>query len=418
MRWKPRSARRRNLSVPLAELTRSNFHLDQIFESLNGMSRLALAVSGGSDSMAMLRMVHEWTSTQDKPPTIFVLTVDHGLREAALDETRQVAQWCAALGIAHETLHWNGPKPLTGIQAKARAARYDLMSAWCTAHNVPALLTAHTADDQAETVVMRSARTSSAKSLAGIWPERDWNGVRVLRPLLGLRRVDLRSYLNERNQNWIDDPSNDDVRFERVRVRRALAGDAEGFAEQALAAQHETQRAAELATHWCDESFIVHETGFLRFSSSAFASQAAAVQDEILLRVIGQCGSGNSPELQKRLDMLRWLATAGGTRRALGGVIFAKCKHDILAGREPGRISAEPLVIPLSGEAVWDHRFLISAVPGAFVVPAANLTNLPRRKDIPAFIQAGLPVVLQDNEVLAVPHLGIGTGVSCEFLRY
>jgi tRNA(Ile)-lysidine synthase len=418
MLWKPKSARRRNSSVPLAELTRSNFYLDQIFESLNGMSRLALAVSGGSDSMAMLRMVHEWASTQDKLLRIFVLTVDHGLREVAGDEAKQVAQWCAGLGIAHETLRWDGQKPLTGIQAKARAARYDLMSAWCIAHDVPALLTAHTADDQAETVVMRSARTSSAKSLAGIWPERDWNGVRVLRPLLGLRRADLRSYLNEQNQNWIDDPSNDDVRFERVRVRQALAGDAEGFAEQALAAQRETRRASDLATQWCDESLIVHETGFLRFSSSQFASQIAAVQDEILLQVIGRCGSSATPELQKRLDVLHWLVTARGCRRALGGVIFAKRKHDILVGREPGRISAVPLVIPQSGQVVWDHRFHISAVAGALVVPAANLTSLPRRKDIPAFIQAGLPVVLQDNEVLAAPYLGIGTGVSCKFLRY
>lgn len=404
--------------MPLAELTRSNFDLNQIFTSLDGMNRLALAVSGGSDSMAMLRMVHEWASAQDKAPTIFVLTVDHGLREAAAKEAQHVAQWCADLGIAHETLRWAGQKPLTGIQAKARAARYDLMSAWCIAHNVPGLLTAHTADDQAETVVMRSARTSSAKSLAGIWPERDWNGVRVLRPLLGLRRADLRHYLNAQNQNWIDDPSNDDVRFERVRVRQALAGDAEGFAEQALAAQRETRHAAGLAMRWCDENFIVYETGFLKFSRSQFASQIAAVQDEILLQVIGQCGSRAVPELQKRLDILRWLVTAGGSRRALGGVIFAKRKHDILAGREPGRISAVPLVIPQSGEVVWDHRFRISAIAGALVVPAANLSNLPRRKDIPAFIQAGLPVVLQDNEVLAAPYLGIGAGVSCKFLRY
>jgi tRNA(Ile)-lysidine synthase len=404
--------------VPLAELTRSNFHLDQIFASLNGMSRLALAVSGGSDSMAMLRMVHEWTSTQDKPPVIFVLTVDHGLRKAAADEVLQVAHWCASLGIVHETLRWAGAKPLTGIQAKARAVRYDLMSAWCIAHNVPVLLTAHTADDQAETVVMRSARTSSAKSLAGIWPERDWNGVRVLRPLLGLRRADLRNYLKERNQNWIDDPSNDDVRFERVRVRQALAGDAEGFAEQALAAQRETQRAAELAKRWCDQNFEFHETGFLRFSNSVFALQVAAVQDEILLRVLNLCGPKSTPELQKRLDLLCWLTAAGGSRRALGGVIFAKRKDDILAGREPGRISAVPLVIPQSGEAVWDHRFHISAMPGALVVPASHLANLPRRKDIPAFIQAGLPVVLLENEILAVPHLGIGAGVFCEFLRY
>jgi tRNA(Ile)-lysidine synthase len=396
--------------VPLAELTRS-----EIFSTLNGLNRLALAVSGGSDSMAMLRMVHKWA---DAKTQIFILTVDHGLRIGAAAEATQVSKWCAELGVAHEVLKWNGAKPLTGIQAKARVERYELMSAWCLAHNVPALLTAHTADDQAETVMMRKVRTNSAKSLAGIWPERKWNGVRVLRPLLGMRRAELRDYLNECKQNWIDDPSNDDMRFERVRVRQALAGSVEGFVEQALTAQRETQGASESAAQWCYQNFEIHETGFVKFSCSEFSLQVTAVQDEILLRVLNLCGPKSTPELQKRLGLLCWLTAAGGSRRALGGVIFAKRKDDILAGREPGRISAVPLVIPQSGEAVWDHRFHISAMPGALVVPASHLANLPRRKDIPAFIQAGLPVVLLENEILAVPHLGIGAGVFCEFLRY
>jgi tRNA(Ile)-lysidine synthase len=178
--------------VRLAEADLSNLNL---FALLNDVPRVALAVSGGSDSMAMLVLTAEWVKAKKNPSAIIVLTVDHGLRDASIGEARQVREWCTALGLCHEILTWENQKPATGIQAKARQARYDLMTAWCVQNHVPVLLTGHTADDQAETVLMRKSRTSSAASLAGIWPERDWNGVRVVRPLLNLRRQDLRNFL-------------------------------------------------------------------------------------------------------------------------------------------------------------------------------------------------------------------------------
>ena len=154
---------------------------------------------------------------------ISVLTVDHGLRPEAAAEAVKVAEWCARLGLEHHTLRWEGTKPKTGLQAKARAARYDLLSAWCKANGVTYLLTGHTMDDQAETVLMRQQRTDTAESLAGIWETAVWDGVKVFRPLLGQSRADLRAYLASLGQPWIDDPSNSDTRFERVRVRQALA---------------------------------------------------------------------------------------------------------------------------------------------------------------------------------------------------
>jgi tRNA(Ile)-lysidine synthase len=393
--------------VLVAELTPSAFDLPNLFKSLNGLQRLVLAVSGGSDSMAMLRMVHEWARAEQ----VLVLTVDHGLRAASADEATQVKRWCVALGLRHETLVWKNDQPVTGVQAKARQARYDLMCAWCAAYDVPALLTAHTADDQAETVFMREARTNSPKSLAGIWPERDWNGVRVLRPLLGLRRSELRSFLEARGQEWIDDPSNEDTRFERVRARNALGGQVHGLVHRAVAAQAEVREAAVVAGDWCDQHLNIHETGFATFKRTAFDGVNAEVQDDILNRIVGLCGSGQVVDRRERLGLLGWLTRAEGSRRALGGVIFAKRKHEILAGREPGRILKLSSTIPESGEIVWDGRFHVSGPVGAKVVAAGSLAHFPRRKDIPAFVQAGLPVVLLNGCV-------INQGVYCKNIRH
>ncbi len=395
------------------------FELDQVFYKLSGLRRVALAVSGGSDSMAMLRMVLEWAQNLDHSPQIFVATVDHGLRSAAAAEAVQVAQWCAALAITHTTLLWQHEGVKTGIQAKARQARYDLMAAWCAAHDVPVLLTAHTADDQAETVAMRKLRTASVNSIAGIWPAREWNGVQVLRPLLSLRRKALRAYLASIKQDWIDDPSNDDVQFERVRVRQELGGALHGLAAEADAAQAQVRDSQRVAQNWARQHFNVHETGFLTFDRTLFAALEDQVQELVVQQMLELCGSLPSrTELAERQNLLFWLAADGLGRKTLGGAVFVKRSKVIVVGREAGRISAELQILPESGQILWDGRFQVTGPPGAGVIRANILGSFPRNRDIPAFVQAGLPAITKNHKVLAVPHLGIGAGVSVKFLRH
>ncbi len=389
----------------LAEPLLSDLNL---FVLLNDVPRVALAVSGGSDSMAMLVLAVDWVKAQKNPPAIVVLTVDHGLRDASIGEAGQVREWCAALGFRHEILTWESKKPATGIQAKARQARYDLMTAWCVQNHVPVLLTGHTADDQAETVLMRKSRTLSAASLAGIWPERDWNGVRIIRPLLNLRRQNLRNFLKSRNQDWIDDPSNDDVRFERVRVRQNLAGEVHGFVDEARAAQTDVKRNQYLADTWCEQKLRIHDLGFVRFDRAAYLSLGPNLQDKVIVRLLSICGMQNGVERAERAELATWLGLEAGTRRSLGGALFAKRRAEIIVGREPGRISKIPQVIPESGEVIWDGRFRVSGPVGAVVTAGGTK---PRQKDIPAFIQAGLPTVRRDGLILDV-------GVKFVFLRH
>ena len=182
--------------------------------------RVAVAVSGGADSLALLLLAHAAIGER-----LIVLTVDHGLREGSAAEAAMVACVSAGLGVAHSTLSWAGDKPAANLQAAARTARYALMDAWCVDADVPWLLTAHHADDQAETLLMRLARGSGLGGLAGIRARRTLAGGTVLlRPLLGVRRAALRAVVDAAGLTPVDDPANRDPRHDRTRVRQLLAG--------------------------------------------------------------------------------------------------------------------------------------------------------------------------------------------------
>jgi tRNA(Ile)-lysidine synthase len=395
----------------------TEYPFDSHLAELEGFSHIALAVSGGSDSAAMLHLVAQWNQRHNASISLTVLSVDHGLRSEAAFECEQVGEWCKALGLNHVTLQWLGDKPSSGIQAKARLARYSLMTDWCLENNVSVLLTAHTADDQAETIVMRQSRTSTAKSLAGIWPSRDWSGVQVMRPLLTARRQELRDYLLAQNLTWIDDPSNFNLHYERVRIRKELSGNADvaAFAAQALSAVKATQQKAE---GWVAAFLSVSKLGLLNCDRGKVKNIDPDVGDEILALVFKVNGIAHLPELKSRQSMWDWLGSEKSSRRTLGGLIFAKRKHDILIAREPGRISNETIVIPSSGKVVWDGRFNVQGPEGAEIRPAGKFEEILRRSDIPAFVDAGLPVVCNGKAVLAAPFHGIGTGVDAEFIDF
>ena len=358
---------------------------------------MAVAVSGGSDSLGLLHLLDDHRRNLRLDLEIVALTVDHGLRAEAAAEAAQVARWCAELGIAHQTLHWQGDKPLSGIQAKARAARYGLMVEWCRSHRVGVLLTGHTADDQAETVAMRRARTDTALSLSAIWHERRLNGVRLVRPVLDMRRTALQQLLRQRGQTWIDDPSNALERFERVRVRRALEERDHGaLLAQAGAAQAETEAALARARNFLNGHAELFEAGFARLDRAALAgldAAAAALVVEVLVRAFG---SGSGTEAHKRQALVVWLGVAGAGRRTLGGALVAKRQREVLVMREWGRIEPEPVVIPEGGAVLWDGRFVVTGPAGARIERApdgAAGRAAPQAPGLPRPVSASLPKV-------------------------
>ena len=147
--------------------------------SLQGLAPelpMAVAVSGGADSMALLRLAHAWATARMPSEDIIAFTFDHGLREASSREARQVAEWCAALGVRHRTLIWEGAKPRQGIQAAAREARYAALGAACREMAVPSLLLGHQLEDQAETFLLRLGRGSGVYGLSAMTGQRNWSG--------------------------------------------------------------------------------------------------------------------------------------------------------------------------------------------------------------------------------------------------
>lgn len=180
---------------------------------------LAVAVSGGPDSLALLLL-----ATADRAPLVTALTVDHGLRPESAAEAAQVARTAATLGVPHRTLSWEGPKPAADLQSAARAARYTLLAAACADTGAGWLLTAHHADDQAETLLLRLARGSGLSGLAGTRALRPLAlGVTLARPLLGWRKAELVALCEAAGLTPAADPSNEDPRFDRTRARALLA---------------------------------------------------------------------------------------------------------------------------------------------------------------------------------------------------
>ncbi|MFC5422203.1 tRNA lysidine(34) synthetase TilS [Bosea eneae] len=192
----------------------------RLFRPLAGEDVLLVAVSGGPDSVALLALLAEWAG-HDRP-RLLAVTVDHGLRPEAAQEARQVGRLCARLGVEHRTRHWPGNKPQTGLQEKARIARYALLAEEAKAFGARTIVTAHTGDDQAETLLMRMAAGSGLAGLAGMAPRSALNGIELARPLLGIGKVRLVATCEARRLPFVRDPSNDDPRFTRVRWRGLL----------------------------------------------------------------------------------------------------------------------------------------------------------------------------------------------------
>jgi len=302
---------------------------------------LAVAVSGGADSMALCLLVRRWAASRRGKVT--ALTVDHGLRAESAAEARQVARWCRARGIAHVTLRWQGAKPKTGIQAASRAARYALLEDWCARHAVLHLLVAHHRDDQAETVALRRERGSGADGLAGMAAIVEMPKLRILRPLLGVPKSRLVATLTRARQAWIEDPSNRDPRFARARLRAA------GAAPRLIASAGRQRAAREAATAALLASAWVHPEGWAEADAATLAAARPELGRAMLSRLLMCIGGTSYPPATEKLDRLR---AALVTKRLSAARTLAFC-HVVARGsrlvveREKGRAPARRSQIPL-----------------------------------------------------------------------
>jgi tRNA(Ile)-lysidine synthase len=261
---------------------------DALFAPLAAEPALLLAVSGGPDSVALMLFAARW-SLRPSAEKIIVATVDHGLRAEAHGEALLVAQWAQALGFAHRLLRWEGPKPATRLQERAREARYALLVA-CAREIDPgcAIVTAHHADDQAETILFRLCRGSGVAGLAGMAEASSRDGVKLLRPLLSEPKAALETLCAEAGHPFLRDPSNENPNFARVRLRglaATLAG--QGLDREALLRLGRRAARAEAAlAHFTAQA---QTAALIAGDAAAARLDADALRDyprEILLRLL------------------------------------------------------------------------------------------------------------------------------------
>ncbi len=256
-----------------------------------GESPLAVAVSGGGDSLALMYLLAGFARARGLAAPI-VLTVDHGLRPESGRDARRVAAWARAAGLKAHVLAWTDAKPAGGVEAAAREARYRLMGAWLRKKKIAILFVGHTLDDQAETFLLRLARGSGLDGLAAMralapWPVGGFAGLSVARPLLGIGRAQLRQYLTEIGQEWLDDPMNDDPAFDRVKMRRAFAAlDMAGLSAAGIAAAAAHLARARSALEAVTQALLARATQPLGDGVALDAAALAAAPREVGLRAL------------------------------------------------------------------------------------------------------------------------------------
>lgn len=365
---------------------------------------VVVAVSGGSDSTALLSLAAACIGQAAPATRLVAATVDHALRTASAREAESVGDFCKTLGIEHHILTWTGEKPKSGLLAAAREARHDLLAGLARRAGGDLVLTGHTADDQAETVLMRGARggqKSDARGLAGIAPATLFDGnVWFARPLLDARRTALRTYLTSRKIGWIDDPTNVDERYERPAIRKRLA-DAAGAAAiaEALriageAAQHRIVIGRDAAR--LIETFAERPApGLLRLRPDFLnaGSDAAIYALRILLAVAG--GTNHLPDEQRSAALHQRLAARTPLRAVLSRTLVDSRASGVFLLREARNLPE------WTDGAIWDGRYatLLEA-------PIASVASVsPPDADVPDSLLRKAAAAEPPDKLVTVPVL-------------
>ncbi|MDI7860592.1 tRNA lysidine(34) synthetase TilS [Rhizobiaceae bacterium n13] len=350
--------------------------------SLKQPARLVIAVSGGSDSTGLLLALKQ-AAPFNPHIALLAATIDHRLRRESADESRKVAALCAELGIPHYARAWEGDKPETGISAASRDARYRLLLEIADEVRADAIATAHTLDDQQETIAMRAIRSRSMESpgLAGMAPavlldRRVW----LFRPLISCRRADIRAYLHAQGQGWIDDPSNDNPAYERVRTRLALAvgQEARHLADwQAVAERRRSLSNA--AGELLKRHATVHHAVLAALSPDALDAEREVLRHALstIIAVLG--GRPHVPGSDRMDRVMDFLASGEPGRMTAGRVLVDRRRTGLYLLRESRDIL--PLRLESGGRGIFDGRFAVFLDPGAG--PGIVASGSVRKSEVP-----------------------------------
>ena len=382
---------------------------------------IAVALSGGADSTAMLHLLRDWSGVCEAKIT--ALIVDHRLRPNSTNEALLIRKKTQELGVECYILTWTDTKPSGGVQAAAREARYNLLGKWCLNHGVLHLFVGHNKDDQKETVFMRFMHGSGKFGLAGMAAQRQMGWGRIIRPCLRFSGATLRRYLREKRLAWIEDPSNLDTRFERVRIRSELNNhlvceelDYAYLTETRGAIEHKTSK-------FLAGAAMIFNTGYASVESEALLS----LPSDIAQRVLGSLcaaigGSFYLPRRAKSLNLLTQLGAGKFAGRTLHGCHLIQKNGQLVIFREWRRCITQK--IPADCVSKWDSRFSFRLPPmaGVSVGPLGDSYSLIKSTDVkdismprPAIM--ALPAFFRGKTLLAVPHLDFGRSNKYDSLK-
>lgn len=390
------------LTLKTFQILMDSFHFDPPLH-------LAIAVSGGSDSMALALLTQDWM--QEQNGKITALIVDHKLRPESTQEAHQTQSWLTQQGIDAVILTWENEKPKNRIQERARQARYDLLEGWCRANSVPNLLTAHQADDQWETMMQRLTRGSGPRGLRGILPERAFLGGRILRPFLvdqdglGITKEQILKYLKEQNQPFIEDPSNQNTFYERVRWRQDRSSwESKGYTTDRIlqeiknATQTYNQLSAE-SQDWCQQNIIISPLGYLKLDRLGWDCLSGDLKSFLLQEILSFFQERPYPiplpTLQTILNRLEKEPAVGSA-----GCYIVKRGPEILVTRETRNLPR--MIVPNHPCTLQWDRFTLTlqdhSLAGWIVEPvglkrAQSLcTNITPKE--PSYVLAPLPCLV------------------------
>lgn len=373
-------------------------------------ARIGVAVSGGGDSMALLHLCLKAASGMGW--TVHAVTVDHGLRPESAAEADTVAAYCRSRGISHATLRWTGGAPVGNLMDQARRARTALIAQWASQNAISTVLLGHTADDQAESFLMNLARASGVDGLSGLRPQWHDAGIHWHRPLLAQPREALRAYLRGNDVTWVEDPSNENDRFTRVKARRAL----KALSPLGITVHTLNATIGNLALARQSQQALLQETvdGQVREIAGGLAIELAA------LRAL-------NPDLRRRLliAMIRWMsgrqyaprqaqlaqlaqALDLGRDATLAGCRFRQRKDQVFIAREARAVAG--VSSPLG--QLWDNRWRITGPQDPALrlraLGAEGLLACPNWRDT-GFSRDQLlvcPAIWQEDRLIAAPLAG------------
>ena len=390
--------------------------------------KIAIAVSGGADSLALLLIINKIAKFQ-----IVALTVDHGLRKESEIETQKVAKLASKYSIEHHVLRWESENVHSNIQSKARDARYELMEQFCQKNNIKDLLVAHNLEDQAETLLIRIMRGSGVDGLSCMSQNTKRGNINIIRPLLEVSKDELKKFLNNQRQEWIEDPSNKNDKFLRVNIRNFINNSSEPkllvqrLANTAINMQRSRSYIESKIEEDLKNTVTFRPEGYCLINKEHFKNLHEEAAFRILSKTIKNVsGQYYKARFEKITNLYEKILNDKISKSVtLNGCEIYDSKSDeskIIISRELSAIE-ERKDLKVGDKVVWDNRFLcelknltesdnfyIDRLTDSGLKYLNEDYNSLRNIDLPKKIIYSLPALKKGNgEVISIPHLNINS---------